>query len=108
MDVAEGGQGYQLREAAADYKALFEDDNEDIGLENVYAWDLNADEKSRAADWRHYPKSHSLLTICILDSTFGAPIGGTSNVKDSKDCGCSGRRKTATPPNSESIYEYEP
>jgi len=43
MDVVEGGQGYQLREAAADYKPLFEDENEDIGLENVYDWDLNAE-----------------------------------------------------------------
>jgi hypothetical protein len=34
-------QGYQLREAAADYKPLLEDENEDIGLENAYYWDLN-------------------------------------------------------------------
>jgi putative transposase len=40
-DVVEGGQGYQLREAAADYKPLLEDENEDIGLENAYGWDLN-------------------------------------------------------------------
>jgi hypothetical protein len=40
-DVVEGGQGYQLREGAADYKPLLEDENEDIGLENAYVWDLN-------------------------------------------------------------------
>ena len=42
-DVVEGGQGYQLREAAADYKPPFEDENEDIGMENAYFWDLNAE-----------------------------------------------------------------
>jgi hypothetical protein len=42
-DVVEGGQGYQLREAAADYKPLFEDENDDIGLENAYFWNLNAE-----------------------------------------------------------------
>jgi hypothetical protein len=42
-DVVEGGQGYQLREAAADYKRLFENENEDIGVENAYFWDLNAE-----------------------------------------------------------------
>jgi len=42
-DVIEGGAGYNLREEAADYKALFEAENEDIGLENAYLWDLNAE-----------------------------------------------------------------
>jgi hypothetical protein len=42
-DVVEGGEGYQLREAAAHYKALFGDENEDIGLENAYSWDLDAE-----------------------------------------------------------------
>lgn len=42
-DVVEGGQGYQLREAAADYNPLFGDENEDIGVENAYFWDLNAE-----------------------------------------------------------------
>jgi hypothetical protein len=31
-------QGYQLREAPAYYKPLFKDENEDIGLENIYFW----------------------------------------------------------------------
>ena len=42
-DVVEGGQGYQLREAAADYKPLLEDENEDIGLVNAYFRDLNGE-----------------------------------------------------------------
>jgi hypothetical protein len=42
-DVVEFGQGYQLREAAADYKPLFRDENDDIGLENAYFWNLNAE-----------------------------------------------------------------
>jgi hypothetical protein len=39
----DNSQGYQLREAAADYNPLFEDENEDIGLENAYFWDPNAE-----------------------------------------------------------------
>ena len=35
-DIVEGGQGCQLREAAADYKRLFEAENEDIGLKSAY------------------------------------------------------------------------
>jgi hypothetical protein len=42
-DGVEGGQGYQLREAAADYEPLFGDENEDIDLENAYSWDLDAE-----------------------------------------------------------------
>jgi hypothetical protein len=42
-DVVEVGQGYQLRETAGDYKPLFGDENEDIGLENAYFWNLNAE-----------------------------------------------------------------
>ena len=42
-DVIKGDQGYQLREAAAGYKPLFMDENEDIGLENAYFWDLNGE-----------------------------------------------------------------
>ena len=42
-DVVEVGQGYQLREAAGDYKPLFRDENEDIGMENAYFWNLNAE-----------------------------------------------------------------
>jgi len=35
-DVVEGGEGYQLRESPAHYKALFEGENGDIDLENTY------------------------------------------------------------------------
>ena len=42
-DVVEGGEGYQLREVAADYKPLFGDESEDIGLEDAYFWKLNAE-----------------------------------------------------------------
>jgi len=42
-DVIGAQEGYQLREAAADYKALFEVKNEDIGLENGFFWDLNTE-----------------------------------------------------------------
>ena len=42
-DVVEVGQGYQLLEAAADCKPLFRDENDDIGLENAYFWNLNAE-----------------------------------------------------------------
>jgi hypothetical protein len=40
-DVVEGGQGYQLGEAAADYKLFLEEENEGIGSGNAYFWDLN-------------------------------------------------------------------
>ena len=39
-DVIESGEGYQLRESPASYKAFFEAENEDIGLENTRFWDL--------------------------------------------------------------------
>jgi hypothetical protein len=39
--VVEGGQGYQLREAAADYKLFLEDEKEGIGSGNAYFWYLN-------------------------------------------------------------------
>jgi uncharacterized membrane protein YvbJ len=35
------GAGYQLREAAAHYKAVFGAENDDIGLQNTYFWDVN-------------------------------------------------------------------
>jgi hypothetical protein len=41
-EVIEGAKGYQLREEAAGYQALFEVENSDIGLDNVYLWDINA------------------------------------------------------------------
>jgi len=40
-DVIESGEGYQLREGPGHYKALFQPENEDIGLENAYFWDVN-------------------------------------------------------------------
>ena len=40
-DVIEGSEGYQFREGAAHYKALFEVENDDIGLENIFLWDVN-------------------------------------------------------------------
>ena len=40
-DVIEGGDGYQLREGAASYKALFGPEKRDIGPKNTYFWDTN-------------------------------------------------------------------
>jgi len=37
----EASQGCQLREAAADYKRLFDAENGDIGLKKAYFWKLN-------------------------------------------------------------------
>jgi putative transposase len=42
-EVIEGGEGFQLREEAADYKALFEPEKDDIGPKNTFFWDLNAE-----------------------------------------------------------------
>ena len=42
-NMVEGGKGYQLRESPAQYKALFEVENEDIDLENTYFWDVKAE-----------------------------------------------------------------
>lgn len=39
-EVIEGGEGFQLREEAADYKVLFEAEKSDIGHENAFFWDL--------------------------------------------------------------------
>ena len=39
-DVLESGEGYQLREGAARYKALFGAEKGDIGHENTYLWEL--------------------------------------------------------------------
>ena len=41
-EVIEGAKGYQLREEAAGYQALFQVENSDIGLDNAYLWDINA------------------------------------------------------------------
>ena len=45
-DVIENGEGYQLRESPAPYKALFEAENEDIDLENTFFWDVKPDARS--------------------------------------------------------------
>jgi hypothetical protein len=42
-DVIEGGEGYQLREGAAHYQAFFEAENEDIGPENTYLWEVKSE-----------------------------------------------------------------
>jgi hypothetical protein len=39
-DVIQSGEGYQLRESPATYKALFEAENEDIDPENTVLWDV--------------------------------------------------------------------
>ena len=40
-NVIEGGEGYQLREGGVRYKALFNAEKDDIGLENTFFWDVN-------------------------------------------------------------------
>ena len=40
-DVIQSGEGYQLRESTTPYKALFEAENQDIGLKNTRLWDIN-------------------------------------------------------------------
>ncbi len=42
-DVIEGSEGYQLREGAAHYQALFEAEKEDIGPENTYLWEIRTE-----------------------------------------------------------------
>ena len=42
-DIIEGCEGYQLGEGAAHYRAFFEAENEDIGRENTYLWDIKAE-----------------------------------------------------------------
>ncbi|MHC5074737.1 MAG: hypothetical protein ACYTFE_07910, partial [Planctomycetota bacterium] len=39
--VKEGGEGYQLRESPAPYKALFVAEKDDIAPENTYLWNIN-------------------------------------------------------------------
>jgi hypothetical protein len=38
-DVVRGEEGYQLREGAGHYKAVFKAEKDDIGTENTYSWD---------------------------------------------------------------------
>lgn len=40
-DVTGDGEGYQLREEPGLYKAVFEGENGDIGLQNTYFWGIN-------------------------------------------------------------------
>ena len=42
-DAVDGGEGYQLREEAAHYKALFGVEKNDTGLEDAYRWDVTAE-----------------------------------------------------------------
>jgi hypothetical protein len=39
-DIIKSGEGYQLRESPTPYIALFEAENEDIGLKNTRFWDI--------------------------------------------------------------------
>ena len=40
-DIAEDGEGYQVREGQAAYKALFGSEKGDIGHQNAYFWNVN-------------------------------------------------------------------
>lgn len=39
-EIMEGDKEYQLREGSVPYKALFRVENDDIGPENTYFWDI--------------------------------------------------------------------
>ena len=40
-------EGYQLRDPSSPYKAYFDIKNEDIGVNNTYYWDINAEYSTR-------------------------------------------------------------
>jgi hypothetical protein len=42
-EIIESGDGYQLRESTATYKALFEAEKEDIDIENTFFWDVKVE-----------------------------------------------------------------
>jgi hypothetical protein len=42
-EIIEGSEGCQGRERAAGYNALFGAEKEDIGRQNAYFWDTNAE-----------------------------------------------------------------
>jgi putative transposase len=42
-NVIEDGEGYQLREGAFHYTALFGAEKDDIGPQNTYSWDVNTE-----------------------------------------------------------------
>ena len=42
-DVIEAGEGYHLREQAGPHRTLFRAEKDDIGPENAYFWDVNAE-----------------------------------------------------------------
>ena len=42
-DIMESSEGYHLREGATPYKALFGAEKDNIGPENSYLWDVNAE-----------------------------------------------------------------
>jgi hypothetical protein len=39
----EGGEGYQVRDGSAPYKALFGVEKEDMELENICLWDVKTE-----------------------------------------------------------------
>jgi len=43
VGVIEGGEGFQLREEPGYYNALFDAENDNIGLKNTFLWNLNAE-----------------------------------------------------------------
>jgi hypothetical protein len=42
-DIVEGTEGYQVREGPVTYNALFGAEKRDIGPQNAYFWDINAE-----------------------------------------------------------------
>jgi hypothetical protein len=42
-EVIAGNEGYHLREGSAPYNAFFGAENDDIGPENTYLWDIKAE-----------------------------------------------------------------
>ncbi len=42
-DIVEGGEGYQVREGQATYKALFGAEKEDVGHQNAYFWNITSE-----------------------------------------------------------------
>jgi hypothetical protein len=42
-DILEGAEGYQVREGPAGYNDLFGAEKGDIGPQNAYFWDINAE-----------------------------------------------------------------
>jgi len=47
-NVIEDSEGYQLREGAVHYMALFGAEKDDIAPENAYFWDVNIDKSVKS------------------------------------------------------------